>query len=389
TGSNTWDNGYSSGGNSWSDHVGVDEYHGINQDISGSDGFGDTHYSISGGSNQDHYPLYTGNKKPTATIHTIDPTTASYGATIFFSGGGIDQDGSIVQYSWISNRDGQLYLGSDSSFSTSSLSSGIHEISFTVKDNVGDWSNPATAIVTIIAPQNQKPVAHIVSINPTQTSFGSLVYFYGYGNDEGTIIAYKWTSSIDGVFGTQQSFNRSNLSVGNHLISFQVMDSQGLWSDEDARSLVVVSTSSALNLPPVAIAGGPYSAVVNISLSFDASQSHDQDPQGSIVSYVWNFGDDTTANGVQVEHIYAASGNYTVTLQVTDNNGTKTTATTQASVYKPGELPINGGSNGDGSTETPDNGISFDIPWMIVVPVAGVLIFVGIIIGFFSWMKRS
>ena len=347
------------------------------------------YYIISGqGNNQDLYPL--GYFKLSAVIQSISQTTAPFGTMISFSGNGVEPNPNkfIEGYRWESNKDD--LLSTTASFSTSSLTVGVHTISFTVTNNVGDPSDPVNATVTITQPQisNPKPVAHIVSINPSQALFGSPVYFYGYGNDDGNIIAYKWNSSIDGVFGAQQSFDRSNLSVGNHLISFQVMDNQGMWSDEVAQSLVVVSTSSPSNLPPVAIAGGPYTTVVNTSISFDASQSHDQDPSGSIVSYVWSFGDETTADGVQVEHMYAASGNYTVTLQVTDNNGTKTTATTQASVYKPGELPPDNG-DGNGHTETPDNGIVFDIPWMIVVPVAGVLIFVGIIIGFFSWMKRS
>jgi parallel beta-helix repeat protein len=44
--SNTWDNGYPSGGNYWSDYKGKDEKSGPNQDQPGSDGIGDTDYSV-------------------------------------------------------------------------------------------------------------------------------------------------------------------------------------------------------------------------------------------------------------------------------------------------------------------------------------------------------
>ena len=54
---NTWDNGYPSGGNYWSDYTVDDLYSGPNQDIPGPDGIGDTPYNISGGDNQDLYPL--------------------------------------------------------------------------------------------------------------------------------------------------------------------------------------------------------------------------------------------------------------------------------------------------------------------------------------------
>ncbi len=55
-GGNTYDNGYPSGGNYWSDYSGVDKKSGPNQDELGSDGMGDTpytpHHNI-----EDRYPL--------------------------------------------------------------------------------------------------------------------------------------------------------------------------------------------------------------------------------------------------------------------------------------------------------------------------------------------
>jgi parallel beta-helix repeat protein len=53
---NKWDNGYPVGGNYWSNYTGVDNFKGPNQDQPGSDGIGDTNYSIDGDS-IDHYPL--------------------------------------------------------------------------------------------------------------------------------------------------------------------------------------------------------------------------------------------------------------------------------------------------------------------------------------------
>jgi len=53
---NMWDDGYPSGGNYWSYYTGVDLYNGPGQDILGSDGIGDTPYTISS-ENIDHYPL--------------------------------------------------------------------------------------------------------------------------------------------------------------------------------------------------------------------------------------------------------------------------------------------------------------------------------------------
>lgn len=53
---NTWNREYPIGGNYWSDYAGTDEYSGPNQDEPGSDGVGDTPYTIDE-NNTDHYPL--------------------------------------------------------------------------------------------------------------------------------------------------------------------------------------------------------------------------------------------------------------------------------------------------------------------------------------------
>jgi parallel beta-helix repeat protein len=53
---NIWDNGYPSGGNHWSDYAGVDFYSGPHQNETGSDGMGDTPYTIDP-NNVDRYPF--------------------------------------------------------------------------------------------------------------------------------------------------------------------------------------------------------------------------------------------------------------------------------------------------------------------------------------------
>ncbi len=61
------------------------------------------------------------------------------------------------------------------------------------------------------------------------------------------------------------------------------------------------------------------------SIHFDASESYDAD--GTIVGYLWEFGDGTTATGVTADHAYSEVGEYTVTLTVTDNDGDSTSET--------------------------------------------------------------
>jgi hypothetical protein len=73
-----------------------------------------------------------------------------------------------------------------------------------------------------------------------------------------------------------------------------------------------------VNDNPIADAGGPYSGTVNESIQFDGSESSDND--GNIVSYQWNFGDGQAGSGEKTTHKYSKQGNYTVTLEVTDDD---------------------------------------------------------------------
>jgi parallel beta-helix repeat protein len=72
---NTWDNGYPSGGNYWSDYTGTDVYRGAYQNVTGSDGIGDTHYTIDT-NNTDNYPLMGtfGSPTPQGENVTVFPT---------------------------------------------------------------------------------------------------------------------------------------------------------------------------------------------------------------------------------------------------------------------------------------------------------------------------
>src|SRR3989442_988863 len=68
-------------------------------------------------------------------------------------------------------------------------------------------------------------------------------------------------------------------------------------------------------------------------VAFDAESS--TDPDGTIVSYMWDFGDGFTANGILVRHAYVHSGRFSVVLTVVDNSQTSTTATSEMTVDVP------------------------------------------------------
>ena len=81
-------------------------------------------------------------------------------------------------------------------------------------------------------------------------------------------------------------------------------------------------TSAGTNAPPTA---SFTSSCSNLTCVFDASAS--TDPDGTIASYAWDFGDGTSGTGPTPSHSYATSGSYNVTLTVTDNGGATGAAT--------------------------------------------------------------
>ncbi|MCK4758120.1 MAG: PKD domain-containing protein, partial [Thermoplasmata archaeon] len=80
-------------------------------------------------------------------------------------------------------------------------------------------------------------------------------------------------------------------------------------------------------LPPVAEAGPDQAIDMGVAIILDGSGSYD--PDGTIVSYDWDFGDGTTGTGINALITYAAVGNYTIELTVTDNDGLSATDTCQ------------------------------------------------------------
>ncbi|MGD0977814.1 MAG: molybdopterin-dependent oxidoreductase [Candidatus Bathyarchaeia archaeon] len=83
-----------------------------------------------------------------------------------------------------------------------------------------------------------------------------------------------------------------------------------------------------------------YPATVNVgqNVTFNASKSVDA---RRIISYEWNFGDDTNGTGAVVSHLYANEGTYQVQLNVTNNEGISNLKTFAITVGNPsGYIPL-------------------------------------------------
>jgi PKD repeat protein len=131
----------------------------------------------------------------------------------------------------------------------------------------------------------------------------------------------------------------------------------------------------------------PTSVTVGESIAFDGSDS--TDPDGTITSYEWNFGDDNTVSGATVNHSYSNSGTFVVTLTVTDNDGLPDTDTIKITVKMPiytlsealdndfatAEITGSGASSGDSLnlklTRKTSNSIEITVPKGTVMHASG------------------
>lgn len=86
--------------------------------------------------------------------------------------------------------------------------------------------------------------------------------------------------------------------------------------------------SCAVTRPDLAPQLGSVSVTCSATVpTCDVATGVASDADGTIVSYVWDFGDGTSASGRTAHHVYATDGDYTVTLTVTDSAGTTAVAT--------------------------------------------------------------
>lgn len=89
------------------------------------------------------------------------------------------------------------------------------------------------------------------------------------------------------------------------------------------------------NQPPVAVAdnSGPLTGTASFTATFSSAGS--ADPDGTIKTYAWRFGDGTTGTGATATHTYTIPGTYTALLTVTDMTGLSGTDTVTVVVNPP------------------------------------------------------
>lgn len=132
-----------------------------------------------------------------------------------------------------------------------------------------------------------------------------------------TLAAGSYYIRVTGVgYGTATTTGYSNYgSVGNYVIKGSVVPIEGFQS------------------PQAVVTAAPTSGLAPLPVAFNGAGS--SDPDGSIASYLWNFGNGATSTEVNPTYTYSEAGNFTAILTVTDNAGLSNSASVLVSVTAP------------------------------------------------------
>lgn len=95
---------------------------------------------------------------------------------------------------------------------------------------------------------------------------------------------------------------------------------------------------TANQAPLASFTASPSSGTAPLQVNVDASTS--TDPDGSISSYAWDFGDGTQASGQTTSHTYTSVGTYTLRLTVTDDQGLSNSSSRTIRATPPANGPL-------------------------------------------------
>jgi parallel beta-helix repeat protein len=347
--SNSWDDGYPSGGNYWSDYTGADAYNGPAQDQPGPDGIGDVPYTVRGGGYVDRYPFMsplqsTLNTAPVG-LFTVSPSSGNISTEFVFNASSsydAEDPSSELEVRWDFGYDGNW----DVDWSTEKVakwkfsSPGDNFVRMEVRDT-RMFQNDTISVVYLT---DEPPTASFTvapAIGNSNTSFlfsasSSTDLENGSANLEA-----RWDWNNDGVWDSLWSLSKTTThsfpADGTYTIALEVRDSAGL-SNSTTRQIVVESVS------PIADAGPDQSVEIGVPVILNGSGSSDNT---GLATFTWSCEIDGKLKevvGMSSNWTFSDAGVYEVVLTVEDVAGNSDSDTVVITVKSP---TTGGGTLGD------------------------------------------
>src|SRR5712692_6510493 len=238
-------------------------------------------------------------------------------------------------------------------------------------DPFNAWDISVQSDPTIISPQSLSITGNLLAINFSTTAFELIHCNNGIGTGciatDGAGIAHSAVTAFGPPPQTTPSsgllfaITYKVIGAGHSAIHiFSDIIANGATGAAVPHFTVDGDYGTAVNIPPTAsftVTGN--NTVTGSTVSFNASV----DPDGTIASYAWTFGDGGSSTGVTASHVYATAGTFTVTLTVTDNLGATGSASVKVGVVdRPpvASFTVTGNNTVTGSTVSFNAGASVD-----------------------------
>ncbi len=281
---------------------------------------------------------------PSAAISSSS-LTGDVPLTVSFNGSG--STGDITSYSWTFGDNGS---GSGSQVSHSYTTPGTHTATLTTTGPSGTSQDSVT--VTVTEPETATYSLHLQWSIPVETGGKVLAGYRLY--KEGVQIC---STDIPTATNMDCSFESAEGTFAFTLTSIYTDDSESSHSTPYTFTLSPTAEPglvAEITTTPVSLSG-----VVPFQVTLDAAGS-----SGDIVSYQWDFGDNTSGEGLQTSHTFNEVGTYNAILIVTSSSGaisqSSVTITTTSTPVPPiaqiattsltGDAPLTVSFNGTGST---------------------------------------
>jgi PKD repeat protein len=231
---------------------------------------------------------------------------------------------------------------------------GQYQITAKAINTTGGTTTSAPVTINVV-PANLPPIADIKVVpglsGTTSTSFS----FSGVSSSDadGTISNYLWEFG-DGQTASGVSATHQYTSAASYTARLTVTDNNGA-STSSTKTITV--TQPIVNQPPSSIFTVSPGLSAPVGSQFNLSGIASSDPDGTITSYIWDFGDGTTASTVNTTKVYSAAGTYLVRLTVIDNSNasvssTQTITVTPVTANQPPIARITFSPNAVGTTAT-------------------------------------
>lgn len=235
--------------------------------------------------------------------------------------------------------EGTVYIGTEEgNVLALDLETGAEQWSFSTRDAV--WSSPAVYEGTLYVGSLDANLYALDAETGTE--------IWSYTANKGILSSPAVTNKAVYFTTRDNTVYSVDRSDGSLVWKKRVVEDQSSFSNKFVRSspavvngvLVVGSDHESFtekgtvwgfdvapNQPPTASI-----EIESTGLKVDGEGFTSSDPDGSITSYKWDWGDGTTSTGQVDSHIYARNGTFLITLTVTDNKGAKNSTAVEVNI---------------------------------------------------------